>query len=329
MYRDGTKNTTGFDLHVSHNTEIYFIFTSQCESQDTARSCNEKAFGFMSLRRHGQTFLGGIGIETSATKSKRIGQLLTKTLSEKLDPEDMRLLLRANIELGNFHEASVQLNLPLGNVFVYCAPCACAVRTALTICEEGQSKYITYMTRVDDRVSASCCPTSTEEERLISLITILKQLEATDGAETFELRTDWIEYIDRVWLEQRLYALEQGFDPHDPTRSVTAQGAELFADFRPEPKATAMVLLGELDYCHWMLETHPFPWKVRAPKETEIYQLTKRQTDSAWMRTFLGTYTPSTFSPYRSVRNAPRIASSTVSKRGKDSNTKGSSKIHA
>ena len=283
---------------MSGKTKFYFIFTSLCFSDDLETGCNEATLGFMSFRKQGQTFLPGPG--TTLAGEGQVGQRITKSLNVNFSYEDLDMLRQANYELSDFQNAALEANLPLGNVYVYCAPCVCAVRTALKICGEGSSKYLKYKTRVDDRISASCCPESTKTERLISLVTAVKRIEATQITQTTGFNTDWIKYIDRVWIEQRVYRLEEELYAQSAPRSATARGEELLAEFPLESKETGIVFLGELDQCLWMLQTQPFPWKARIPKETEIYKLEKSTSSSAWERIYLGTYTPRTLQPYTS-----------------------------
>ena len=214
-------------------------------------------------------------------------------MNVKFNSDDLEMLRQANYDVSDFQNAVIEANLPLGNVYVYCAPCACALRTALTVCVQGSSKYLRYKTRVDDRICASCCPETTKMDRLISLVTTIKEIEAALTSETSEIHPTWVGHIDRVWIEQRVYRLEEELYAQSDPRSRLESGAELLTEFGPEAKLTGIVFLGELSYCQWMLQTQPFPWKARIPKETEIYQLTKKR--QGWDREYLGTYTPRNF----------------------------------
>ena len=284
-----------FDLTVSSLTKFYFVFTSSCFYKDLETGCNLDIFGLTSLKSQGLTFLPGS--TTSIRKGQRLGQRITKSLNVKLHHDDFEMLRLANYDLSDFQNAALEANLPLGNVYVYCAPCVCAIRTALTICEEGSSRFLNYWTRVDDRISAICCPESTKIDRLILLIAAVKQIEATDMSQSTRFNIVWMELIDRVWIEQRVYQSEEEVQAQDDPRPMVASGAELFAEFQSESKETGVVILGELEHCSWMLQTQPFPWKARVPKETEIYKLAKTMFGSTWERTYLGTYTPGVFQP--------------------------------
>ena len=281
-------------------TTFYFVFTSRCFSNDSGNDsetrCDQRTLGFMSLREEGQSFLPGKG--TSLGSQGKLGHRITKSMNAKFSDEDLEMLRQTNYEHSDFQNAAL-----LGNVYVYCAPCACAVRTALIICADGSSEYLPYVVRVDDRISASCCPESTKLDRLISLLTTIKEIEAGVALKTTVFNTRWIGCIDRVWIEQRMYRLEEELYaegvPRFP-RSPTARGEELLAEFRGEGKNIGVVFLGELDHCFWMLQTRPFPWKARIPKETEIYKLNMTRDPSTWDRIYLGTYTPRTFRAYTS-----------------------------
>lgn len=134
----------------------------------------------------------------SLAKEGTLGYRITKSMNVKFDSEDLEMLRQANYDVSDFQNAAIEANLPLGNVYVYCAPCACAVRTALTVCLQGGTKYLPYRTRVDDRIGASCCPEKTKMERLISLVSAIKTLEAAITSEASGINKQWVEFIDRV-----------------------------------------------------------------------------------------------------------------------------------
>lgn len=245
----------------------------------------------MSLRQKGESFLPGFS--TSLVRDGTLGYRITKSMNVKFNSDDLEMLRQTNYDL-NLSD-SMEANLPLGNVYVYCALCTCAVRTALTVCAQGSSKYLPYLTRVDDRICASCCPETTKMDRLISLVTTIKEIVAALKSETSEIHRAWVGHIDRIWIEQRVYRLEEEIYAQSDPRSRLESGAELLTEFESEEKPTGIVFLGELDYCQWMLQTQPFPWKARIPKETEIYQLKKTTKRQEWDRKYLGTYTPRNF----------------------------------
>ena len=145
---------------------------------------------------------------------------------------------------------------------------------ALIICFEiGNKAYLSCTIRIDDRIAISCCSSDSTESRLASLLATLKQVEGRKlGSE--RLIESWIEYVDRVWLEQRLYHIERSDRPSSfgSPREATQ---ELFSEILTESRYTGVVILGELSSCNWIMQAAPFPWEAQMPKETEIYHLKK------------------------------------------------------
>ena len=273
------------------------MFTSRCLSRDSDTGCDQNTLGSTSLKLHGESFLPGPN--TAIPNEELLGKRIAKFMNVRFHPDDFEMLRYNNGELSEFQYAALAESLPLGNVYIYCAPCVYAIRTALTICQQGNSKYLQYRTRVDDRISAACCSEGTKIDRLVSLINMVKTIEATDRYQTSGLAITWIDFIDRVWIEQRVFQLEEEIHAQGALRSAIHDGNELFAEFPTETKETGVVILGELDQCFWMLQTPPFPWKARMPKETEIYKVSRTHAKPTWKRTYLGTYTPRAFGSYQ------------------------------
>jgi hypothetical protein len=105
------------------------------------------------------------------------------------------------------------------------------------------------------------------------------------------LETSWIQYIDRVWIEQRIYTLETQLYDRETYKPIHDSINELLSTF----PGRNSVFLGELDQCLWILQTPPFPWTPRMPKENEIYELQKNTKADLWEKKFLGTFTPRNF----------------------------------
>jgi len=110
-------------------------------------------------------------------------------------------------------------------------------------------------------------------------------------------------YVDRVWVEQRIYQLEDELSDQVVSKTRFEQAEKLFAELEVESKF-GYVFLGEVDHCEWMMQTTPFPWKAKMPKESEIYFLQREIL--GWVRKYIGTFTPRNFkttSPYSSTGN--------------------------
>ena len=153
-----------------------------------------------------------------------------------------------------------------------CAPC----ERLSPFVQQGSSKYFKYWTRADDHVSTFCCLESTKIGRLVSLLNMVKTIEAAEQSQTTGIAAVWIDFIDRVWIEQRVYQLEEEFHAQNAPSPVIQGADKLFAELQSKSKKTGIVILGELDQCFWMLQTPPFPWKARIPKKTKIYKISKK-----------------------------------------------------
>lgn len=102
--------------------------------------------------------------------------------------------------------------------------------------------------------------------------------------------------IDRIWVEQRLYEIEEETDLPQHISRLAEMGGKVLSSHDSDESTAGIIILGELTYCLPIMRSRPFPSKPRIPKETEMFQL-KRPWDATiakyeWQRKFLGTYTP-------------------------------------
>lgn len=252
----------GFDIS-SSLTKFYFVFTPRC-LEDSYTKCYPSKFGSASLGQNGTSFL-----PPNLPKHWTLGQRIT----------DM-------------------MDVHLGTVYIFTAPCLCAVRTALEVCARENGSVLRYMVRVDDRMSASCCPEETKFARLSSIVGNMKEIEIsqTPGA-----IADWIKYVDRVWIEQRIYQLED--EIYDQAVSTKFERTKELLKEIEGGFNWGCVFLGEVEHCAWMMQTAPFPWKAKMPKESEIYFL-QWKNNLDWERKYIGTFTPRSFKATSSYSSA-------------------------
>jgi Prion-inhibition and propagation len=249
-----------FRLSLSSGTFLYFILTGVCFLQGTDGRCNSTNLGAMTLRTLGESFFPGRG--TVVNKKWLPTERITQCIKEGND----------------------------GTMYVYCGLCTCALRTALSICETEERVRVECFVRPDDRIETSCQSAGTPLNRLICLLDMLKSIEAMPIDEAREFDNANLALIDRVWLEQRIYQLEEEFYDEVTNKDRIDAGAELFEELKDSNSSrTVIVILGELEACQWMMQTPPFPRTARMPKETEIHQLSGAPN---WKRDFLGTFTP-------------------------------------
>jgi hypothetical protein len=239
----------------------------------------------MSLSEDGPSFLP----ETGQHSIWSLGKRITKAINPSFSEESLKMLQEVNYEFPEIQKLALESSLPVEKVDVFCPPCACAIQTAIRLCSAESTKLIRYIAKVDDRISVSCCAESTKIDRLNSLLTKIQEYEAGILAEQTGFNRKWIQYIDRVWIEQRIYHLETQLYTQEAYKTDHWSIAELLKDL---PSKNS-VFLGEIDRCLWILQTKPFPWTPRMPKENEIYELVSE--GKKWHKKFLGSFTPRNF----------------------------------
>jgi hypothetical protein len=141
--------------------------------------------------------------------------------------------------------------LPLCTVYIYCAPCACLIHTALRVGGRIGSRLVEIVVRPDDRLISSCCTSSGRTIGLRSVLDHVRQWEAHWAGES-----EIAGFLDRTWVERRL----DHFEYEEPYT------------YR-EPKADA-IILGEVDYLAPLLQRAP----GRIPKAMQIWAFSESRT---------------------------------------------------
>lgn len=177
--------------------------------------------------------------------------------------------------------------LPLATVNVYCGPCNCAIKTAAKLCTRSTKPEIPFKVRIDHRLPVSCCSNGDLLGRLRKLLRAVEdwELGVTSG------KDDVLEsYLDRAWLEQRIYELElSGYD-NEGMGSARAKTAQLLEDSNGDAESVP-IYLAESDTSAWILRTPPFPWTPRMPRRNEIFQFSTAGRPYHLKTTYLGTFT--------------------------------------
>jgi hypothetical protein len=136
-------------------------------------------------------------------------------------------------------------------------------------------------------------------ERLNSLLLIIQKFESGMITKEVGMMTFLVKFIDRVWIEQRIYHLETQLYTQEVYETDRLGTVELLQTL---PGGNVLVF-AEIGQCSWILQTRPFPWTPRMPKENEIYAL--ELSLNLWTKKFLGSFTPRDFaSQASSIRNA-------------------------
>ncbi|KAI9856456.1 MAG: hypothetical protein M1813_009112 [Trichoglossum hirsutum] len=297
-----SKGVTRLDLKGCVGSTLYFVFTPACSSDLLKEACDEATLGWLSLSRDGPHFQA----------KPTFGNRITKAINPVFSYDSLQILQQSNYEFPEIQKLALEASLPLARVDVFCAPCACAIQTAIRLCQAESSQLISYEVKVDDRVPVSCCANLSKIDRLNSLLITIQEYDAGLLNDQSHLNTQWIRFLDRVWIEQRIYELETTIYTGEDFKPGQWSIAELLKTLT----SRYCVLLGEVDRCLWILQTEPFPWTPRMPKANEIYQA--RWQSGGWHREFLGSFTPRNF---RSQAPSIRVTTTSTPDIPKSSNS--------
>src|ERR1700733_13117708 len=106
---------------------FYFVFTSKCLSGYPGISCNEETLGLMSLHNNGPNFLP----EDSRHVIWSLGSRITDAINPKFDYDSLEIMRQSNYEFPEIQKWALESSLPLAKVDIFCAPCVCAIQTAI------------------------------------------------------------------------------------------------------------------------------------------------------------------------------------------------------
>jgi hypothetical protein len=190
----------------------------------------------------------------------------------------------------NLHPAHFTSDLenavrPVGTLYIYCAPCACLITTAIEIGKAGRNKFFAFCVRPDDRLSASCC---SNLDRSLGLTSLLEAIRDYESENKFDLCA--LEWMDKYWLERRLFEIDE-IDPLQPSTNIARSAGAILASHEARRSCAGFIFLGELDHCLPIMHCAPFPAGPRIPRETEAFQMKRTGWPGTWTRHFLGTYT--------------------------------------
>jgi hypothetical protein len=197
------------------------------------------------------------------------------------------------VNSGSFMEditkEALMKEVPVATLYVYCSTCACQIRTALSIHKyNNTTNLLQIRVRPDDRLIATCCSNATRTDGLSSIIMKMNDYEAGQDIQGISIAD--LETLDRQWIEQRLFQIEQDMAHSELTSQASAVAQSIFAGHEYDTKCAGIVMLGETDQLSSIIQTAPFPTTARMPREREIYYLAKSSSSSGWTRTYLGTF---------------------------------------
>ena len=225
---------------------------------------------------------------------------------------------------GEEGELPDQFNSYVVHVYVHCPPCACQIATALDICLYHQkSPFVEFHIRIDRHRPASCCPSTPNIDRLISIVQYLREAERHD---LVSRHAEMLKAFDREWLDHAIYHASEDEIVQKPSPEDQVSHIYGYYDIhKGYQRIAAIVILGEADYCIRLMDASPFPpiESGRVPREDQIFMMYKqdiRPGQRRWQREYVGNYTPkapivSSRPPTSSLKDSEADKSSTESRK--------------
>jgi hypothetical protein len=165
------------------------VLTSKCHKSQTRFPCDLLQLGAQSSAYHSNRRVGqdwGVSSENEIGRNT-LWQQIAKVIDTKSKLRDALydngdLLKRLLQEDGNLLDKEqrhcLAALLPLCTVYIYCAPCACLIHTALRVGGRIGSRLVEIVVRPDDRLISSCCTSSGRTIGLRSVLDHVRQWEA-------------------------------------------------------------------------------------------------------------------------------------------------------
>lgn len=165
---------------------------------------------------------------------------------------------------STFHEVTL---------VIYCPPCTCMIDTAVELCNNiPDLQLIRRLIRVDDRLPCSCFEQPTALETLQLILDEIRYVEARLHSDYSDILRSRAEYIDRDFLESRVWALETEQSPPLPP-TPTEILRQMFSGCRISDNVAGIVVLGENQDLSVLMQALMCVQGARMPQENEIYKL--------------------------------------------------------
>jgi len=271
---------------------LWFVFVPTCLSSSVGLSCETR---FQELVKESPAFIE----ENDSKKKWGLGPKIrnhVKSTASIVQLEDMlEKLSSLHYDIQREFKDIIEpiASQASSELHIYCAPCRCAVRTALILCDQKLGDTVNCV-RIDDRISSACCTTQRNPKQLQTFIETVNARElGQNGLFPPQSTTKYVDYIDKEWIENRLYNLESTLYEGEGHEDRFKCAESLFKDLKKNLKVHSILLLEENSGA-WILQTPPFRRSPRMPKEFEIFNYWARYFDKfEEMTIYRGTFTPS------------------------------------
>ena len=285
-------------------TKIFVILTEQCRKQGSGTPCDQMSLGDMSIGHYDtNSFLARGSLQTGSTPGYRIAKRIdaqefsTADLAAYIEAQDTQRV-RCLMD-GEEGELPDEFNSYVVHVYIHCPPCACQIATALDICVYHQkSPFVEFHIRIDHHRPASCCPSTSNIDGLISIVQYLKEAERGVLVSRY---AEMLKAFDREWLDHAIYHASEDEIVQKPSPEDQVSHIMGYYNTRKAYQRTAaIVILGEADYCIRLIDASPFPpiESGRVPREDQIFMMsqqyiyTTRAYEWGWQREYVGNYSP-------------------------------------
>ena len=246
-------------VFLDKKTKLFFILTDQCRNQGSGTACDQMDLGDISIAHsRSNSFLAPGSLQTGSAPGYCVGKRIDAQEFFEVDLATYREAQDAQRTqyFKDYGELPEQVSPYVVDVYIYCPPCACQIATALDICIYHQkSPFLEFHIRVDHGRPASCCPSMSNIDGLISLVEYLKNAEiiANLGSNYVQV----LKAFDREWLDQAIYHADEKKIVQTP--SPNDQLTQIVRHHSSNEYTAAIVILGEADYCIGLMDAGPFP----------------------------------------------------------------------
>lgn len=322
-------------VYLDTKVQFFFVLTECCRAQGSETPCDQLRLGAMSFMEQ-YSFIALGSVRTKTAPGYRIARHIYPSRFTYLDLQkhvENQDTIKAHAIVNGEPEPEEGDRYRVVKVYIYCAPCACQIATALDICKYRNNKsFVEFCIRIDHRQMTGCSVSVSRVEGLISVIEYLKDTEKSNNMGDYEI--DRLKSIDREWLERQIYDYTE--EDRLAMLSPANQLARIAELHKNEMQCAAIILLGEADYCAPLMRVPPIrefePGGL--PRETQLFRSWQKYNDmhsgSSWMRDYLGTYSPKSplppkkSAPVRSDTNPTTESVQPASKRPRSSTSEGS-----
>jgi hypothetical protein len=273
-----TKATEGLGSKLS----VFFVIVPVCQNYILNAACRYDHLGEMIFMQN-CSYLPSSGVWGL---KERIGEKINVNSFISLELDSLISHGAYDVD-EKIKEDYIESQLPVAQLFFYCAPCICSIQATLKMSAELSTRLLRCVVRVDDEILSRCGHEKGKSVAFKSIMEFMDPFESgIAGPELIEGKnTSYMKYLDKPWIEQRLFDLDDNQYGYRPLPSIQSTIARIFAQHKGDSRTAGIVILGEFEQCTSIMQTPPFPADPRPLLERGVYQLKGK---NPWERKFFG-----------------------------------------